>query len=32
VVQQKDQAAPFFGRDMRYGHRVHAAVVVNLLQ
>jgi hypothetical protein len=22
----------FFGRDMRYGHRAYAAVVVNLLQ
>ena len=32
VVQQKDQAAPFFGRDMRYEHRVYAAVVVKLLQ
>lgn len=32
MVQQKEQAAPFVGRDMRYGHRVYAAVVVNLLQ
>jgi hypothetical protein len=32
AVQQKDNAAQFFGRDTRYGHRVYGAVIVNILQ
>lgn len=31
-IQQKDDGAPFFGRDTRYGHRVYGAVIVNAWQ
>ena len=31
AVEQKDNAAQFFGRDTRYGRRVYGAVIVNIL-
>ena len=31
-VQSKDDAPEFFGQDTRYGHRVYAGVIVNLVQ
>jgi opacity protein-like surface antigen len=31
-VQSKDDAPAFFGRETRYGHRVYASVIVNLVQ
>lgn len=30
VVQSKDDAPEFFGRETRYGHRVYGGVIVNL--
>jgi hypothetical protein len=30
MVQSKDDAPEFFGRETRYGHRIYGAVLVNL--
>jgi opacity protein-like surface antigen len=32
VTQSKDDAPAFFGREMRYGHRIYGAVVVNAIR
>jgi hypothetical protein len=31
-VQSKDDAPAFFGEETRYGHRVSAAVILNVVQ